>query len=483
MEHYGDNMKQKRWLIAAGVVLVLIFFTQYNKKTAACTSTNCIDFAQQQGTVNMVYGANEDNAWEAFANSATLKQYHRDVNSGMIRIWLSGHWYRTSTFPLSSSGSYTWTQVDKAVDAVVATGAKPMILFAHGDICGSSTPFNFNSCEGFNTAPPSNNAAFGDYVATVTQHLVTRYGQSVVNTWYFELFNEPNGFSSITQFCDTYNIAEARIRAIVPGAKVGATPPDSYSESAAAELISKCSPDFVDIHMYPSNIGGQEGGLAGDLMYNKVTSFKDELGSVEFISGEYNFGIYTDTYSNVKSNNYYGTWLMSALINEIKAGVAYEMTYMATCAAGGSTGCMGMWHETGSTFDNYAKKKTFTSLNPSTAKKYFNTEGSNVDILATESNGVKHVTIVNVQNSASTLSLQMANHQGTLKNINNAGETYAVNDNIISIPLSSYETKFFELTGTSASNPYSDYLTARQSYINGGTFASFISSANTWVGI
>ena len=64
-----------------------------------------------------------------------------------------------------------------------------------------------------------------ELIATVVGHLVDRYGAKEVETWYFELWNEPDldyyWKGSIEEFCKLYDYTVAGIVDVLPSAYIG----------------------------------------------------------------------------------------------------------------------------------------------------------------------------------------------------------------------------------------------------------------------
>ena len=426
---------------------------------AVITSQNYVDFGTNMGMNTMYYGGNENGDWKDFASDISLQQYHRNVDHKYIRAWIRDLWYADSTFPLNSDGSYSWGNMDEMFDAVVAVGAKPIVLFAHGDVCGGSgespAPFDFSNCEAFGTVPPSNFNTFADYVGIVTQHLVNRYSYSEVNTWYFEIMNEPFGFSNFNpDYYNLYNLAEPRIKAIVPNAKVG-----GYTYNGVAQALANCDYDFIDLHLYPNNLANiqndQDRMDATTLIYDRIVSTKQEAGSVEVISGEYNIDVAVEPY-NDGQREFYGSWMVSALINEIKAGADMEMVYQATCGYPGSAGCMGLWHTDGTTFDNYRKKKRFTEINPRGSTIYDDGTTNDFDILAVSNTDGNFITIVNMQNSNQNMDLQVTNiNADELVNLE-TDEIHTITNELVDLNFAAYEVKFLQVQSDIVCNTAAD---------------------------
>jgi len=412
-----------------------------------------------------------------FTSDPWFQQKHTETNSEYIRTWLAARWYLESSFPLRADGSYDWSKVDPYVDAVLNTGATPIINFAHGDRCGArgefTTPFDFSRCQAHGSVPPSNNAEFIQYVETVVQHFVNRYGASEVNTWYFEMWNEPTGSIWWSgQYYALFSLFEPAVRAIVPGAMIGGTGSDLGSYGA----------DWTSKHWYPNNIrninNDQDRMDSIDTMYSQIRSLKQSSG-IEVINGEY----HVDTGNNAyQERPFIGDWFAAAFIAQIKAGLNIELTYRGTCGkiASRGTGCRGAWATDKTLLGLYYKKKAFTEIVPYGSLIYPSTEESGMDVLATESNGQKYVVMVNKQGSSTTRTVQLQGMTATQLVDVESGQTIPLTNGQASITFGSFESKLFRVEGTGGGGCSDTSWTPNPSTVcSGSSFTQTSNCGNT----
>lgn len=148
-------------------------------------------------------------------------------------------WGSTNAYTEDKDGKpvYDWTIVDGILDAYLARGVRPYLQIGFMPEALSSaqpgTPyqhawrpgFAYELIEGGWNAPPKDYAKWGELVYQWTKHNVERYGREEVKTWYFEVWNEPNGKSYWTgtqeEFNQLHDYAIAGVRRALPEARVG----------------------------------------------------------------------------------------------------------------------------------------------------------------------------------------------------------------------------------------------------------------------
>jgi xylan 1,4-beta-xylosidase len=72
--------------------------------------------------------------------------------------------------------------------------------------------------------PPKDYQKWYDLIFTLVTHLKNRYGARELETWYFEMWNEPDIFywrGSVEEFCKLYDYTEAAVHKALPSARFG----------------------------------------------------------------------------------------------------------------------------------------------------------------------------------------------------------------------------------------------------------------------
>lgn len=147
------------------------------------------------------------------------------------------HWGNGNVYHEDVDGNphYDFTIVDQAYDAIVEAGHHVLVElgFTPRDLLPDdaaefvvpSSPTTYSSYEhGAWAYPPKDYAKWGALVAAHARHCLERYGADEVDTWLWELWNEPDIFywkGTDEQFYELYSVTAAAVRSVLPGAKVG----------------------------------------------------------------------------------------------------------------------------------------------------------------------------------------------------------------------------------------------------------------------
>ena len=120
--------------------------------------------------------------------------------------------------------AYRWSLLDARLDDMVSNGIKPLVMLGRVP-WALSAQNNVSQCSYGNAAPPTNFTEWGELVAAVCEHMLTRYGAGV-RSWRFRVWTEPNqidSFSgSVEDYMYMYDFASAAIRRVLgPGPRIG----------------------------------------------------------------------------------------------------------------------------------------------------------------------------------------------------------------------------------------------------------------------
>jgi xylan 1,4-beta-xylosidase len=148
-------------------------------------------------------------------------------------------WGSTNAYTERADGTpvYDWTVVDRIIDTYLARGVRPYLQIGFMPEALSSAPadtpyqhswrpgFAYDLIAGSWNAPPKDYAKWAELVYQWTKHNVERYGREEVESWYFEVWNEPNGPSYWTgtqeEFNKLHDYAIDAVRRALPTARVG----------------------------------------------------------------------------------------------------------------------------------------------------------------------------------------------------------------------------------------------------------------------
>lgn len=131
-------------------------------------------------------------------------------------------WGSTNMYTEDKDGNpiYNWAIVDSIFDTYIQRGMKPLaqIGFMPEALSTHPQPYQHNWKPGVKYSeietgwayPPKDYNKWAELIYQWVQHSVKRYGQAEVESWYWELWNEPNGAYLITpnvfgEYCKMYD--------------------------------------------------------------------------------------------------------------------------------------------------------------------------------------------------------------------------------------------------------------------------------------
>jgi xylan 1,4-beta-xylosidase len=147
-------------------------------------------------------------------------------------------WGSTGMYSESPDGRpiYNWTLVDKIFDSYVQRGMKPLaqIGFMPEALSLKPQPYQHRWLPGTPypeimtgwAYPPNDYKKWSELIYQWVRHSVERYGQAEVESWYWELWNEPDGFYLIApnveqEYFKMYDYAADAVKRALPTARMG----------------------------------------------------------------------------------------------------------------------------------------------------------------------------------------------------------------------------------------------------------------------
>jgi xylan 1,4-beta-xylosidase len=145
-------------------------------------------------------------------------------------------WGSTNVYTEDANGKpvYNWTIIDSIFDTYIERGMKPLaqIGFMPQALSIHPEPYRHYWKPGDKYSdivtgwayPPKDYKKWAELVFQWVKHSVDRYGKAEVETWYWELWNEPNGFywkSSMEEFHKLYDYTADAVKRALPTAKMG----------------------------------------------------------------------------------------------------------------------------------------------------------------------------------------------------------------------------------------------------------------------
>jgi len=195
-------------------------------------------------------------------------------------------WGSTNAYTEDASGKpiYDWTIVDRIFDTYVERKMKPLVQvgFMPEALSTKPQPYSHNWKPGDKYSdvftgwahPPKDYAKWSELVFQWTKQCVEKYGKVEVETWKWEVWNEPDGGywqSTPEEFQKLYDYTADAVKRALPTAKVGG--PDTtgpVGEKAAAFLRS-----FLDHVVHGKNYAtGKTGSPLDHILFHAKGSPK-----------------------------------------------------------------------------------------------------------------------------------------------------------------------------------------------------------------
>ena len=145
-------------------------------------------------------------------------------------------WGSTGVYSEDAEGKprYDWTILDRIFDTYLERGVRPYVQvgFMPKDLSVKPEPYQHTwtptaRYEQIYTGwayPPKDYAKWGELVYQWTRHLIDRYGRAEVETWWWEVWNEPDiGYWRGTpeEFMKLYDFAADGLKRALPNARIG----------------------------------------------------------------------------------------------------------------------------------------------------------------------------------------------------------------------------------------------------------------------
>ena len=164
-------------------------------------------------------------------------------------------WGSTGAYREDAAGKplYDWSIVDRIFDTYLERGVRPyaQIGFMPKELSVKPEPYqhHWNPKLGYNeiytgwTYPPKDHDKWRELAFQWTRHCVERYGRAEVESWYWEVWNEPNiGYWKGTpeEFRKLHDYAIDGVRRALPTARVGGADFAGSGGKMAREFLEHC---------------------------------------------------------------------------------------------------------------------------------------------------------------------------------------------------------------------------------------------------
>jgi len=163
-------------------------------------------------------------------------------------------WGSSNAYTEDANGKpvYDWTITDRIFDTYLEAGAKPFVEigFMPKALSVKPEPYqptwvpgarNENYSIGW-SYPPKDYAKWGELVYQWVRHAVAKYGRTEVESWYWEVWNEPDisyWHGTPEEYNKLYDSAAAGLKRALPTAKIGGPATTGPSAQRAGDFLKQ----------------------------------------------------------------------------------------------------------------------------------------------------------------------------------------------------------------------------------------------------
>ena len=162
-------------------------------------------------------------------------------------------WGSTNAYTEDANGNpvYNWRIVDSIFDTYIKRGMKPLAQmgFMPEALSVQPQPYRHHWQPGQDykyiftgwAYPPKDYTKWGELIYQWVKHCTERYGKEEVASWYWELWNEPNGNGywkgNVQEYCKLYDYSSAAVKRALPAARVGGPHVTGPAGKGAADFL------------------------------------------------------------------------------------------------------------------------------------------------------------------------------------------------------------------------------------------------------
>ena len=189
-------------------------------------------------------------------------------------------WGSTNAYTEDANGNpvYNWHIVDSIFDTYVQRGMKPLAQIGFMPEALSSHPIPYRHywkpgdpytdiITGW-AYPPKDYNKWRELVYQWVKHSVARYGQKEVESWYWEVWNEPNGYywkGTEEEFLKLYDYAADGLKKALPTARIGGI----NIAGTSGQTALKWTNDFIKHCLYETNFAtGKKGSPLEAILFH-----------------------------------------------------------------------------------------------------------------------------------------------------------------------------------------------------------------------
>ena len=207
-------------------------------------------------------------------------------------------WGSTNAYTEDANGKpiYNWKIVDSIFDTYIQRGMKPLpqIGFMPEALSSKPQPYKHSWRPGAPykevftgwAYPPNDYNTWRELVYQWAKHCVERYGKKEVESWWWEVWNEPNipyWQGTVEEFCKTYDYAADGLLKALPTARIGGCNITGGGSKFLSTFIKHCLNDTnyatgkigSPLHMVLFHAKGQPRVVNGTVVMNVGTQMRN----------------------------------------------------------------------------------------------------------------------------------------------------------------------------------------------------------------
>ncbi len=209
-------------------------------------------------------------------------------------------WSSTNAYTEDRTGKpvYNWTIIDKIFDTYLAAGAKPFVEigFMPEALSTHPQPYRHDWPHGkLDTGwayPPNSYSKWEQLIYEWVKHCVNKYGKSEVESWYWEVWNEPDIFywhGTPQQYDELYDHTAAAVKRALPTARIGGPASTGPGNPKAAaflrQFLQHCATARVPLDFISFHAKGRPTVSDGRIRMGLDQQLKDVANGFEIIAG------------------------------------------------------------------------------------------------------------------------------------------------------------------------------------------------------
>ncbi len=197
-------------------------------------------------------------------------------------------WGSTNAYTEDAYGNsiYSWNIIDSIFDTYIQRGMKPLaqIGFMPQALSTHPEPYRHNWKPGDPyekiwtgwAYPPKDYNKWSELIYQWVKHCVERYGRKEVESWFWEVWNEPNGYwkGTMEEFFRLYDYAADGVKRALPTARIGGLNIAGTSSATATKWMHA----FISHCLYENNFAtGKKGSPLDAILFHAKGNprFKD----------------------------------------------------------------------------------------------------------------------------------------------------------------------------------------------------------------